>query len=121
LGNFALIFGLRDNIWLNYLFAAFIGAAIFGLIIFLSQGKAMGMGDLKLAAALGLVFGWPDILMVLFLAFLSGALTSSLFLLLKKKKIKDMVPFGPFLAVGACLTFFFGFQVIDIYFKLFGL
>jgi len=119
LGNYALIFGLRENIWLNYLFAGFLGAAVFGLIIFLSRGKAMGMGDVKLAAALGLIFGWPDVLMVLFLSFLSGALVSAVLLLLKKKKIKDVVPFGPFLAVGACLTFFFGFQVIDIYFKIF--
>jgi len=121
LGNYALIFGLRQNIWLNYLFAGFLAAAVFGLIIFLSRGKAMGMGDVKLAAALGLIFGWPDILMVLFLGFLSGALVSAALLILKKKKIKDVVPFGPFLASGAVITFFFGFQIIAVYFKLFGL
>jgi len=121
LGNYALIFGLRENIWINYLVAVLVGGGIFGLIIFLSRGKAMGMGDVKLGAALGLIFGWPDILMVLFLSFLTGSLISVILMLLKKKKMKDMVPFGPFLAGGACLAFFFGFQVINTYFRIFRL
>ena len=79
----------------------------------------MGMGDVKLAAALGLIFGWPDILMALFVAFLSGSLVSLVLMFFRKKKIKDMVPFGPFLAIGSCLTFLAGYQIINIYFKIF--
>lgn len=118
---YAAIFGLRENIWLNHLFAALLGMAIFGLIIFLSKGRAMGLGDLKLVGALGLIFGWPDILMVMFLAFIVGSLISVFFLITGKKKIKDAVPFGPFLVIGASLTFFFGYQIINGYFRLFGL
>jgi prepilin signal peptidase PulO-like enzyme (type II secretory pathway) len=118
---YAAIFGLRENIWLNYLFAALLGMAIFGLIIFFSKGRAMGLGDLKLVGALGLIFGWPDVLMVLFLSFIIGSLVSIFFLITRKKKIKDAVPFGPFLVIGASLTFFFGYQIIEGYFKLFGL
>jgi prepilin signal peptidase PulO-like enzyme (type II secretory pathway) len=121
LGHYAVIFGLRENIWLNYLVAALLGMAIFGAIILLSRGKAMGLGDFKLVGALGLIFGWPDILMVIFLAFIIGALVSIVFLIKKKKKMKDAIPFGPFLVIGAALTFFLGYQVIEGYFKLFGL
>ncbi len=121
LGHYAVIFGLRENIWINYLAAALLGMAIFGAIILLSRGKAMGLGDFKLVAALGLIFGWPDISMVMFLAFVIGALVSIVFLIRKKKKMKDAIPFGPFLATGAALTFFFGYQIIGGYFKLFGL
>ncbi len=121
LRNYAPIFGLRESIWFNYLFSGFFAVSIFGLIILLSRGRAMGLGDLKLVAALGLIFGWPDILMVLFLAFIIGALISVIFLLLKKKSMKDMVPFGPFLVMGAVLTFFFGERIISGYFSLFGL
>lgn len=121
LRHYASIFGLRENIWLNYLFAAVLGIAILGLIIFLSRGKAMGLGDLKLVGALGLIFGWPDVLMVLLLSFIIGALVSIVFLIAKKKKMKDMIPFGPFLVIGSSLTFFFGYQIIDGYFKMFGL
>ncbi len=121
LRHYAAVFGFRENIWLNHLIAAFIGAAVFGLIIFLSRGKAMGWGDFKLIAALGLIFGWPDILMVMVLAFIIGALISIIFLIKKKKKIKDIIPFGPFLIIGATLTFFLGYEIINGYFNLFGL
>ena len=93
----------------------------FGAIILLSRGKAMGWGDFKLVGALGLIFGWPDILMVILLAFITGALVSIVVLIGKKKKMKDAIPFGPFLTTGAALTFFFGYQIIGGYFKLFGL
>jgi leader peptidase (prepilin peptidase)/N-methyltransferase len=121
LGHYAMIFGLYENIWLNRLAAALLGMFFFGAIIVLSRGRAMGWGDFKLAGALGLIFGWPDIVMVLILSFITGALFSILLLIQKKKKIKEAVPFGPFLAIGASLTFFFGYQIIDWYFKLFGL
>lgn len=121
LGGYAQIFGLRENVLINYSAAVLIGAVFFGAIIFFSKGKAMGLGDLKLIAALGLIFGWPDVLMVMILAFIAGSLASMVFLLAKRKKMKDAVPFGPFLAIGASLTFFFGYRIIDGYFKLFGL
>ena len=109
------------SVVINHLFAAFIAMLFFGAIILLTKGKAMGLGDLKLVGPLGLIFGWPDILMVLFLAFIIGAIFSVILLIGKKKKIKEAVPFGPFLVVAASLTFFFGYQIIDGYFKLFGL
>jgi len=121
LRHYAGLFNLRENIWINYFFAILIGGGIFALIILLSRGKAMGAGDVKLAAALGLIFGWPDILMVLFSGFLAGTIISLGLMLFKKKKIKDMVPFGPFLSSGAAITFFFGYQIIDMYFKIFNL
>mgnify|MGYP001607695439 FL=1 len=109
------------SVVINHLFAAFIAMLFFGAIILLTKGKAMGWGDFKLVGALGLILGWPDILMVLFLAFIIGAIFSVILLIGKKKKIKEAVPFGPFLVVAASLTFFFGYQIIDGYFKLFGL
>lgn len=112
---------LLSSIWLNHFFAVLIAMAFFGVIILLTKGKAMGLGDFKLVGALGLIFGWPDILMVLFLAFIIGAAFSIVLLVGKKKKIKETVPFGPFLAVASSLTFFFGYQIINSYFKLFGL
>ena len=48
----------------------------------------MGWGDFKLVGALGLILGWPDILMVLFLAFIIGAIFSVILLIGKRKKSK---------------------------------
>lgn len=121
LGHYALLFGLRGDIWINRIVASILGMAVFGVIILLSKGKAMGWGDFKLVGAMGLIFGWPDILIVLMTAFVIGALVSLPLLIRKKKSLKDAVPFGPFLVVGGTLVFLFGFQMIDYYFKLFGL
>ena len=121
LGYYAGLFGFRENIWLNHLFAAALASLFFWLIVFFSRSKAMGWGDVKLAFALGLIFGWPDILAILTLAFFAGALVGIILIIRGRKNLKSLVPFGPFLAIGSALTFFLGFQLINGYFRLFGL
>ncbi|OGY63098.1 MAG: hypothetical protein A2745_01620 [Candidatus Harrisonbacteria bacterium RIFCSPHIGHO2_01_FULL_44_13] len=118
LKNYALFFGLRDNIWLNHLFAAFLAAAIFGAIIFLSRGRGMGMGDLKLGTALGLLLGWPDILLALILAFVIGGIFGAALILTRKKTMKSSIPFGPFIVAGVFLAIFFGHQILEWYLHL---
>ena len=120
-GYYADLFGLRSNIWVNYFFAAAIVMIFFALVIIITKGKGMGWGDFKLAGALGLIMGWPDILGAVFLAFIIGSIVSLVFVAFDKKKMKDIIPFGPFLVFGAFLIFFFGRQLMDLYFKLFGL
>lgn len=121
LKHYSLMFGLQNNIWLNHFFSAFLGIAFFGAIVLISRGRAMGMGDVKLAGSLGLIFGWPDIIMVLGLSFIVGSIFSVYLIFKKKKGMKDAVPFGPFLTIGSALTFFTGYEIINGYFKLFGL
>jgi leader peptidase (prepilin peptidase)/N-methyltransferase len=120
-GHYSLLFGLTDNIWINHIFAALLGMVFFGLIIILSGGKAMGWGDFKLMGVLGLIFGWPDALLIIFLSFIVGSLASAVLLIKKKKTLKEAVPFGPFLVAGSTLVFFFGYQIVDGYFKIFSL
>lgn len=79
----------------------------------------MGLGDLKLSAALGILFGWPDILVILALAFITGSLISLGAMGFGKKTLKSFLPFGPFLAIGAALVFFFGHDILRLYFSLF--
>jgi len=109
------------SVIINHLFAAIIAMAFFAAIIILTRGRAMGWGDFKLVGALGLIFGWPDILMIIFLSFIVGAVCVTPLLIRKQKTMKDAVPFGPFLIAGSALIFFFGYNIIDGYFKLFGL
>ena len=117
--SYALLFGLRGNVLLNYLIAAVMGGGFFSAIILLSRGRAMGWGDAKLAFALGIIFGWPEILMVLSLSFITGAVFGIGLILRGRKTLKDRVPFGPFLVLGALLTFFFSYPIIHAYFSFF--
>ncbi|MBI4993781.1 prepilin peptidase [Candidatus Wolfebacteria bacterium] len=121
IGHYALLFGSFGNIWVDHFFAAFISMALYGIIIILSRGKGMGWGDFKLIAAIGLIFGWPDTLIIALLAFIIGSLFVIPLLIRGKKKMKDAVPFGPFIIIAAAVVFFFGFQMTDAYFKFFNL
>jgi leader peptidase (prepilin peptidase)/N-methyltransferase len=69
--------------------------------------EALGGGDIKLIAACGAVLGWQGILGPLMIGSLSGALVACILLLLKKKKLGETLPFGPFLSLGAYLTCLF--------------
>lgn len=80
----------------NYLLAGFIGGLFFFIIVFISKGKWMGIGDIKIGVLMGLLLGLSNLLTALFLAFLSGAIVSTILLILKKKTLKSEIPFGHF-------------------------
>jgi len=117
LGDYALVFSFIDNPWLARLFASFVGGAFFSSIILLSRGKAMGWGDAKFVAAIGLLMGWPDTLIAIMIAFIIGAIAGTLMLLGKKKKFKDILPFGPFITLGVIMVVYFGHDIMSLYFR----
>jgi prepilin signal peptidase PulO-like enzyme (type II secretory pathway) len=115
------LFGLQQNFWLNHIFAGLFAGAFFGLLILCTRGKGMGMGDLKLAIPLGLIFGWPDILLIIAFANVIGAIVGLAAVVVGKKTIHGTIPFGPFLAMGALTTFFFAYPLFQWYFSIIGL
>ena len=108
---FTVIFGYIDfNIVINNVIGLIVGGAVFGIITLIGKlivnKEAMGFGDVKLMAALGLVMGFPKILMIAITSFLIGAFISILLLIFKKKKAKDTVPFGPFIVISTIIVMF---------------
>ena len=120
-GGYAAMLGFRENIWANHFGAAVLMFLFFLLIVILSQGRGMGMGDVKLVAVLGLIFGWPDVLLIVFLSFIIGAVYGIFVLIKDKKGMSRLVPFGPFLVLSSALVFFFGQTILRSYFSLFGI
>jgi leader peptidase (prepilin peptidase)/N-methyltransferase len=102
----------------NYLLSAIGIFIIFYLIVILSKETWMGMGDAKLVFLMGILLGWPNVLLSLFLAAFLGSLVGVLMITLKKKKMKSQVPFGPFLVIGTLISFFWGEEIINWYFNL---
>jgi leader peptidase (prepilin peptidase)/N-methyltransferase len=78
----------------------------------ISRG-GMGWGDVKLAGLIGLVAGFPLVLVAMFLAIVSGGLVAAILLLLRKRGRKEAIPFGPFLAVAAIVTLLWGKDVLS--------
>lgn len=91
-----------------YFLAGAGAAGALAALIILTKGKGMGWGDVKLAALMGLFLGWPKIIIALYLAFLTGAVTAVILILLKKKRFGQTLPFGPFLIAGTLAAFFWG-------------
>ena len=120
-GNYAMLVALPVNLFWSHVAAGIIGLLFFGVIFFITKGKGMGFGDVKLAGALGLLLGWPDSILSFALSFMIGSVGGLLLMFLGRKKFRQPIPFGPYLIVGVFVTVFFGFQIVDGYFKLFGL
>ncbi len=95
------------------------GVSLFFLfLIYITKGRGMGGGDVKLGFLIGLLNGFPNTFVSLFLSFLTGALCSFILVLIKKKRLKDAIPFGPFLIIGSFITLIFGSTIVDWYLKL---
>ncbi len=97
--------------------AAFIAAFVFFAIVFLSNERAMGGGDVKLVFLIGLIAGWPAILVGLFAGFLTGAFVAVTLILIGKRKFGQTIPFGPFLTIGGFIALFWGREILDLYLK----
>ena len=78
---------------------------------------AMGFGDAKLAAALGALLGWQNLLVGLFAAFVIGAVGGVVGRLAGGGRV---VPFGPSLILGGLLALFFGQRIIAWYLEMLG-
>ena len=99
--------------------SAFLAGGFFLFIVLVSKGRWMGVGDIKLAFLMGLVLGFPNILVALFLAFFLGALVGLAQIAVGKKTLKSEVPFAPFLVTGTFLALFWGENFINFYLSLF--
>jgi len=83
-----------------------------------SIGDGMGMGDVKLGALIGLMTGYPIVIVALLLGIISGGLIAGLLLAFKIKGRHDAIPFGPFLASSALITLLWGQNIYQWYFNL---
>ena len=99
------------------------GAAAGGflLIAAVAYPAGMGMGDVKLAAVMGLFLG-KLVGPALFLGFAAGALVGIALVAVRGPAArKQGVPFAPFLALGGMLALLFGTGIIDWYVDISGL
>ncbi|MBI4259528.1 MAG: prepilin peptidase [Actinobacteria bacterium] len=103
---------------------AAIGFASYGgalLVVAFVSPAGMGMGDVKLAALIGLVLGSLGLSYVAVAAALGvllGGVGAVLALLLGRAGRKQAIPFGPYLATGAVLAAFVGPEIASAYLRL---
>ncbi|NLD50424.1 MAG: prepilin peptidase [Clostridiaceae bacterium] len=92
----------------------FIG--LVGLLIYKTD-EAMGGGDIKLFAPLGLFLGWKLIIVAFLLSVFSAAIVSVILIITKVKSRKSTVPFGPFIVIGTFITYLYGWEILEWYLR----
>ena len=106
LGNTALMEGIVSS------FLSFITLLVVMLLgNFFLKKQSMGIGDLKLAAVIGLFLGYQDFIITLWLAAICGAIYAFIINLKsdnsKLETQNSIIPFGSFLAAVSFFIFFF--------------
>ena len=76
---------------------------------------AMGMGDIKLLGAIGAFIGWKGVIFCIFFASLIALIISILLVFLKKKSLRDQIPFGPYLSIASILYILLEIQIHNIF------
>ncbi len=113
----------------DYLRARLIGFVAGGLVIWIiafvgsaiMRKKAMGMGDVKLMAIIGLFLGaWPELVLVIGLSAFSGAIIGTLLIATGRKERKSPIPYGPFIAGAAVVVLLWGDMLWIKYLQLAG-
>lgn len=73
----------------------------------------MGMGDVKLVFFIGLLLGFPQGLLGIYLAFLTGGIVAAILIIVGAKKFGQQLVFGPFLIVGTVIMVVWGNYIIE--------
>lgn len=98
------------NVFIDNILGMIVGGGIFLLITLIGgaiAGKeAMGFGDVKFMGALGLFFGWLNIILISVMSFLFAAIVSIIILITRRRKFTEYIPFGPFIVVASMIPIY---------------
>lgn len=86
--------------------AGIVLVAVYFFQAFISAGRGMGLGDVKLSGSIGLVLGylsWTHLILGTLAAYLLALIIGSGLILTRKLTLKSFIPFGPFMAFGAVI------------------
>lgn len=72
----------------------------------------MGLGDVKLMGAMGLIVGFVPIIIISLLSFFVGGFMIAFLLITKKKTLQDYIPFGPSIVIASYITMLVPISII---------
>lgn len=84
-------------------------------VLFYGQG-AFGVGDITLSTFLGLILGFPHIMMSLIMGVFLGGIVAFLLVITRLSKRTAYIPYGPFLTITGWMMLVWGNHIWDYYF-----
>ena len=119
LALFLAAFFLPRITYLESLFGIVLGGGTLYLVALgyslIAKTEGMGGGDIKLLAMIGAFLGPKAVVTTIFLSALIGSLVGLTIIIIKRKGRKHPIPYGPFLALGAMLSLFWGDSLLIWY------
>lgn len=104
--------------WRDYVIGFFAVSVFLFILWLITNGAGIGMGDVTLMAAGGLLLGWKRIL----LALIIGSVAGSVIHIIRVRHGADRkLAFGPYLSAGIWLSALFGNGIVAVYLGLFGI
>lgn len=103
----------KPNFLPEHFLVGILSFLLFFALYTFTRGRGMGFGDVKLASAIGFFLGFPNIIIGMYVAFLTAMIVSIILILMGRKKFKGgTIAFGPFLSIGALVGYFFGTRIL---------
>lgn len=112
---FAFIVACLTGDITDSLIGGLIGFCFFAIQYYATKGRAIGAGDMRIGAFIGLMLGWHLTLIALVISYVFGSIISIILLLTKRANAKTALPLGPFLVIGSTITYFFGLEILQWY------
>jgi len=109
-----LVAGSYSIGYVNSFMGFLLGSGLFYFVALLSNG-GMGGGDIKYIAAAGAFVGWQKVLLIIFIGAVLGTFVGLFQIGVQKKTRKNIIPFGPLLALATLITLFHGNLLIKLY------
>lgn len=113
--------GLTSWAWWQSLAGGALGLGVFWVLASLGSfvwGEgALGYGDVKLAAYIGLAVGFPLIVETLVLTFIFGFVGALALIFSRKGSLHSFFPYAPFLVLSAAVTMLWGMEIVTWYFR----
>ena len=103
--------------WQSLALGMIIGAGFFAAQFFISGGRWVGGGDIRLGAMMGAMLGWQLLLVALFIAYVVGAAVGLALMAAKQKTMASQIPFGPFLTLATFIALLYGQPILQWYLR----
>ncbi|MEK7659087.1 MAG: prepilin peptidase [Patescibacteria group bacterium] len=108
-----IFFASSFSLPVSHFYGLLFFAGFFLFLFLITKGKGIGLGDVKLAAWLGFVFGFENSISVFYLTFFIGFICAIMLLVSKKAGLKSKMPLGSLMALASILFLLSGFNLPD--------